>query len=31
MVNGIRPTDLHLDDSEKNFKKLLHNAKESCI
>lgn len=31
MVNGRRPSDLCFDDTEKNFKKLLHNAKESCI
>lgn len=31
MVNGKQQSDIGLDNTEKNFKKLLHNAKESCI
>lgn len=31
MVNGRRSSDLGLEENEKNFKKLLYNAKESCI
>lgn len=31
MVNGKRQSDNGLDNTENNFKKLLHNAKESCI
>lgn len=31
MVNGRRSSELDLEENEKNFKKLLHNAKESCI
>lgn len=31
MVSDRTPSDLGLDETEHNFKKLLHTAKESCI